>query len=325
MLLVCAALWLGCGAPAARGHGIPVNIGVEQGRLTVTSGTSDDVGFAPIYLADGSVDAQPESLTLPAFGDILLYNLPGIVINNMTPGSGLFLDALARPVASGAASERRLLWFWNPSSANVSIAPHGESIHILNGFGTSIQLPQAATTLPPPIKVAEPLAGDLGQHKHLLGYAIDNAPPAAAGAYGFFAQFSSPAYQPSRPLLVVLNNGLSPSQLATAATAINGRAFLPGDYNHDDMVNAADHTVWKQKLGALGERYSPGDGNGNGAVDAADYTIWRNNSGAALAVPAAGQISVPEPKGWRIVLIAGVAIMVAWPRSARPCCCANRR
>ena len=54
---------------------------------------------------------------------------------------------------------------------------------------------------------------------------------------------------------------------------------LLGDYNHNNIVDAADYTIWRDKLGQSVALYSSADGSGNGIVDAADYNVWRANFG----------------------------------------------
>lgn len=77
---------------------------------------------------------------------------------------------------------------------------------------------------------------------------------------------------------------------------------LPGDYNQDGSVNAADYTAWTQQLGMTGDQ--PADGNGDGRVDAADYTVWRD----ALEAGSTAQ-TVPEPGGLALVLLVGSVFM----------------
>ncbi len=51
-------------------------------------------------------------------------------------------------------------------------------------------------------------------------------------------------------------------------------SYLPGDYNNDSVVNAADFTVWRDQLSNEGT--SPtADGNGDGVIDELDYNTWR--------------------------------------------------
>ena len=63
---------------------------------------------------------------------------------------------------------------------------------------------------------------------------------------------------------------------------------LPGDYNNNGTVDAADYSVWRDALGSHVANYSGADGNGNGVVDTADYDIWRSHFGMTLPEPTAG-------------------------------------
>jgi len=85
-------------------------------------------------------------------------------------------------------------------------------------------------------------------------------------------------------------------QLYAVALGVGG-APLPGDYNGDGAVDAADYTKWRDGLGTL---YTAGD-----------YTTWRTNfgrrSGTAASAPgAAGRIvaTVPEPASMLVLLAA---------------------
>jgi beta-glucanase (GH16 family) len=64
---------------------------------------------------------------------------------------------------------------------------------------------------------------------------------------------------------------------------------LPGDYNGDNVVDAADYTVWRDSLGQSGIGLAA-DGSGNGTVGESDYDIWRNAFGQSATAT-----SVPEP------------------------------
>jgi hypothetical protein len=61
-----------------------------------------------------------------------------------------------------------------------------------------------------------------------------------------------------------------------------------GDYNQNSVVDAADYTVWRDRLGSNPSPYSGADGSGNGVVDAADYDLWRAHFGQVVPASGAG-------------------------------------
>jgi len=86
---------------------------------------------------------------------------------------------------------------------------------------------------------------------------------------------------------------------------------IPGDYNDDGTVNAADYSVWRNSLGAVGSNL-PADGNGNGSVDEGDYAVWKMHFGESLAA-GAGSSAVPEPGSWMLLVLA----LSAWVTTDR--------
>ena len=68
---------------------------------------------------------------------------------------------------------------------------------------------------------------------------------------------------------------------------------LPGDYNDDGIVDAADYALWRNNLGAP-EGTLPNDIDG-GTIGQAQYDTWRSNFGATSASLQAGSSSTPEP------------------------------
>lgn len=296
---VAAAAW----AAVVHGHGLPIVVNVADDTLVASGGTENAIGFADQFFADSSLDAM-----LAPNGSNLVTRIPGFTIHDMETNSGLFLNVIPRPARGTTPTEERLLWYWSPGTGKVEPAPNGESLTVASGFGL-LAVPEFGSEPLGPHQVAAPEGEDIGLHIHFLRYLLDNNPTAAIGAYGFFAQLSSSSYGTSDPLLVVLNNGLSAADLNEAALAINAAAFLPGDYNLDDVVDAADYTVWRDTLGSLTALAA--DGSGNDIVDAADYGVWLDHFGESIAgltgeASALGaptdSVSVPEPAS--IVLLA---------------------
>ena len=61
---------------------------------------------------------------------------------------------------------------------------------------------------------------------------------------------------------------------------------LQGDYNQNNVVDAADYVLWRKTKGTSSALYAGADGNGNGTIDDPDYAVWRGNFGAVP--PASG-------------------------------------
>jgi hypothetical protein len=58
------------------------------------------------------------------------------------------------------------------------------------------------------------------------------------------------------------------------------RVSLPGDYNLDDTVDAADEIIWKKSRGSTTNLQA--DGNHDGRVDQADYALWKAHFGETV-------------------------------------------
>jgi hypothetical protein len=84
---------------------------------------------------------------------------------------------------------------------------------------------------------------------------------------------------------------------------------LPGDYNGDMKVDAADYTVWRDNLGAGDESSLMGNGDGMNGVDVGDYNLWKTNFGAVAGAGALAAGAVPEP-GTAFLCLAGALGML---------------
>ena len=70
---------------------------------------------------------------------------------------------------------------------------------------------------------------------------------------------------------------------------------IPGDYNGNNMVDAADYSVWRDTLASLSDLRA--DGNNNGIIDQGDYVVWKSNFGSSAS---SSSLAMPEPTGLRI-------------------------
>jgi hypothetical protein len=299
-LLANTVAFLAATLPAAMSlaHGDAIRVEVTSNTLVVGNGVTNIPGFVGRIFVEDDVDGDPliTNQFLSGFGVSNIWDVPGFHIQGMAENSGLYLDVLARPVKDANPAKERVYWFWNPATGLVEDAPEDNHFQIRSTRSASANrvLTGTQSTPPSPVKFAAPFASDMGFHNHdLLRFALHNEVPAPAGAYGFFARLSSDLYAPSDPFLVLVNNGyLEGSQMLEAALAINSAAAagLPGDFNGNGTVDAADYTVWRDGLGST--------------YTQAHYTEWKTHFGqSAGSAASAAATAVPEPAG--VVLAIG--------------------
>ena len=103
----------------------------------------------------------------------------------MAEHSGLFLDVMSRPVAISNPVDYRSLWYWDPTTQRVATTPAANPFQIRKSASVNVTLSPTDGTDPPALQIAEPLARDMGFDNHLVAYALSEASPSPAGAYGF--------------------------------------------------------------------------------------------------------------------------------------------
>jgi hypothetical protein len=297
----------------AYGHGSPIKVNGASGQLVVTGGTLDPSGFANRLFLQTGADGDAKGIaSFDTFGSSIYWDVPGFEITNMTENSGLFLEALARPVSGAEPSEHRVLWYWNPDSGEVDEAPT-EKFRIRKSATQYIHLTPDTSETPPPVLVAAPVSADMNNHNHtLLKFLLPNPPP-EGGVYAFFARLTSNVYEPSEPFLVLINHDfVGDAELLEGGLAINAAAVasLPGDYNNDLVVDAADYTVWRNNFGNPSEAIIHNNGDGHGGVDEGDYTWWRRHYGTMSAGGGGLSAAVPEPHGILLAMIAFFAVLM---------------
>jgi len=82
---------------------------------------------------------------------------------------------------------------------------------------------------------------------------------------------------------------------------------LVGDYNGNNIVDAADYVLWRKTLGQSGAGLEA-DGNNNNEIDAGDYEVWRTNFGNTSGANPLMSRSIPEPSTILSVIF-GVVVM----------------
>jgi hypothetical protein len=96
-------------------------------------------------------------------------------------------------------------------------------------------------------------------------------------------------------------------------------AGLPGDYNDDGSVDAADYVVWRNTLNQNVPVGSGADGDGNGIIQEADYVFWQANFGhSATGSSAEASTAIPEPTAASLGTIASAILMTLHRRRRQP-------
>jgi uncharacterized delta-60 repeat protein len=98
------------------------------------------------------------------------------------------------------------------------------------------------------------------------------------------------AVQSDGKIVVVgaMNNGADEDFAVARYVGDPIQPALLGDYNKNNVVDAADYIVWRKSLGTTGVTpYYGADGSGNGSIGQEDLAVWRTRFGNTVP-PAAG-------------------------------------
>jgi hypothetical protein len=276
----------------AVGHGAPITLQSTGISLTAISSVADSEGFAPqIAVQDGEIGNSFLTTSLPSVGPVVIWQMPALTVSGLT-GSSLSIEAISRLVKDSNPLEQRLLWYWDPLTS--SVEPSTTDLYLLGTGGRFATVSHTDPNPTAPFLLTGTVSGALVDNHSLLSYALDNdpspGPTAPHGAYGFFARFVSNQASPaltSNPVLIMFDHGVDDELMTTAALAINEAAddadTMPGDYNIDGTVDAADYVVWRKTMNTT-----------------PDYETWRASYGSTVGAggvtsSSGDSASVPEP------------------------------
>jgi hypothetical protein len=97
---------------------------------------------------------------------------------------------------------------------------------------------------------------------------------------------------------------------------------LPGDYNDDGIVDAADYTIWRDTLDSTIDLRANGDNTGTsaGLIDQADYDMWKLHFGETVGSGANANHAISEPGSLAILLGGILTIFFSRKRRRRFSC-----
>jgi hypothetical protein len=121
-------------------------------------------------------------------------------------------------------------------------------------------------------------------------------PPALGGPAPTFPN-------PSFDFVIYTPSGLADITEVITYTFAEAPAGVPGDYNGNLVVDAADYTIWRDTLGSTTDLRANGDNTGTsaGVIDQADFSFWKANFGGSGAGAVA---AVPEPTAGLLLALA---------------------
>jgi hypothetical protein len=90
---------------------------------------------------------------------------------------------------------------------------------------------------------------------------------------------------------------------------------VPGDYDKNGSVDAADYVVWRKTMGQSVAPFTSADGDGNGMIDQADYEFWQARFGDPLP-GAAGSLPVPEATTGALLFASAICLAARSRRTA---------
>ncbi len=161
-----------------------------------------------------------------------------------------------------------------------------------------------------------PTSRDGAWHRH---YDFVLSAPASTGIYLLQLELSSSddLVGATDPFFIVFNQ--NDTQLNHGAAIeyaeLQIDTGMPGDFNQDGMVDAADYTLWQDNWGldiaALGGNASPGP-----VVSNADYTLWQQFF-QTLETENLGAHSVPEPNSLLTALTGLLLLARRQPKDGR--------
>ena len=283
-----------------------------------------------VFVRDFDSDFLIDNPGYNAFGDASPFLPDGYFA--LPASSSIGWDFLPMTVGSADAN----LLYWNGQDTNSSGGVDafdvafsrlpGRSISLVGSGGTAIA-DGSATLVIGSTLVTTDSTGAVHSHRN---YRLDDGDMNAStnpvdGIYLVALRLRMAGLESSDPLFLAFGTPGSTLRRDNAAVAwIEGRVDtlvhfnLPGDYNDDKVVDAADYTVWRDSLNlaiAL-----PNEAASPNVVDVDDFGVWKSHFGQT-AGGGTGRIastSVPEPKTVSALLLAiAVVPLFNWREKRR--------
>jgi hypothetical protein len=105
-----------------------------------------------------------------------------------------------------------------------------------------------------------------------------------------------------------------PGDVTYFLSVVAAPTILAGDYNDDDVVDAADYVTWRKLVDAGGSL--PNETASPGVIDDEDYYAWHANFGATSGGSSAG-VGTPEPTPVLLAILGWLSLTSASARRVK--------
>jgi hypothetical protein len=280
----------------------------ELGWDTAVSASEPFVGVIDLgpymnQLQTGSVNVQVNDDTGL---DWAMYVITVAMPMSDPIGPTVILDGGGVTTLDTAVPDVRALQVGGSSGGHLRIETAGQ-IHVNDDY---IQLADGALSLELNASFLENSSIQVADEAHLAGMlAVELASgyvpmlgdefqilSATGGVFGAF----------DGVLLPTISSGLGWKLAYNSGEAVL-QVVLPGDYNGDNIVDAADYVVWRMTFGQMGNGLAA-DGNGNGEIDSGDFILWRAHFGQTVGGGSTTRGGVPEPQTLAMLLMGALGI-----------------
>ena len=142
---------------------------------------------------------------------------------------------------------------------------------------------------------------------------INGFTPIAGQSFNLFDWMSTSGTFDTLQLPTLAGLTWNTSQLYTTGVLSVVAAGLPGDYNHNGAVDAADYVLWRKYNNTA--TTLPNDLTSG--TDDSDFTVWRSHFGQPAGSGAASDTNTAVPEPTTLVLLAGSLTWLILPRAKR--------
>jgi hypothetical protein len=293
----------------------PIRTGDSEATLTLYANPNDN--FAG---ATGAVDPDTLSYSTPVLTAEANRTLWGAQIGQLTADASGTIEVFIDDNGNGP---NQRTWYDGVTVSGGITSAVGERFTITGdltlGAGSTLELDLGTPAQSDLLSITGSLTAG-----GTLSVILDDTVPAPsegnvfnlldfASASGAFNALDLPSLTPGL--------GWNTSQLLTTGELrVVASAGLPGDYNNNGVVDAADYTFWRERLGQNIALPNKDPNDTDNMVTQAEYSFWRSHFGTSLGAGGALSASqtVPEPGTWALTMLTGCLLAAVGRRREQP-------